>query len=437
MQDLKVQSLDLEITTKCNLACPYCYIGIAKLKQENNFGDMSDETMEMALDLIEKYGYPRPFKDERGGDHGATHVDFYGGEPLLVFDRIKHFVERSRERGMRLTFTALSNGTVGNRKMVEWFKSNNIHVQRSIDGCPEVQEKYRPNSVKAYEAQNEIWADFDQSRRMTIQPEFAGRLMESLLYFERMGFKRGISPMPNFYTDWSDEQIESFCKSIRELGDYYVKRWLEGRPFYCYYFSNEIVGRFLDPGRTQFGCGGGRGLHCLSWDGKVYMCHRFSKEVEDGPFCFGRVEAVLAGTAKGYGEGVRCRCKAYDLAGRGNWNEQCKGCVAQHGCEKGCMHTNWFTTGTLDGPPKLYCRIRQEAALVVTMIDSKLRCKDPDWWARPDTVKGGSGVHKYIQKKQEVPYLTARLGEAVIRVDELKNKIMNMSRKKCCGSGER
>ena len=55
MQNIRLESLDLEITTKCNLLCPYCYISLAK---RDDIGDMSDETIERVLDLVDKFGVP-------------------------------------------------------------------------------------------------------------------------------------------------------------------------------------------------------------------------------------------------------------------------------------------------------------------------------------------------------------------------------------------
>lgn len=212
MKPLKIESIDLEITTNCNLACPYCYIGIAKLKGCGNVGRMSKELIEKVFDLIEKFGYPKKIKEN--GKDKVTQISFYGGEPLVDFDLVKYFVERSRERGMELRFSILSNGTQGTEEQVKWLKDNKIWIQRSIDGCPEVQEKYRPNSIEPYLEKSKIFNDYKDSRRMTVQPEFAKDIMKSLHWFESVGYKAGISPMPNFYTEWSDEQMNDFVKSL-------------------------------------------------------------------------------------------------------------------------------------------------------------------------------------------------------------------------------
>ena len=124
------------------------------------------------------------------------------------------------------------------------------------------------------------------------------------------------------------------------------------------------------------------------------MCHRFSKEAHDTQFCFGSVKEILSGSAKGYGEKL-CSRVADFTKGKAAWNEECKTCIAQYGCEKGCIHTNYLCTKTLHKQPRLYCLIRQESARVVTWIDSQLRTKNPNWWTQGNSIKG---VRDYAQR---------------------------------------
>jgi uncharacterized protein len=361
-------------------------------------GTMSKDTMNDVFMLIEKFGHRK--KDVRFLPNGQktvdnpTHVDFYGGEPMMVFDTVKYFIEESKRRGMNLDFALLTNGTLGTQEQFDYLRSQRCWVQRSIDGHPEAQEKYRPNSVDKYIEITKIARDFKDSRRMTIQPEFAKDILKSLYWFEEHGFTKGISPMPNYYAEWTDEHIEDFKRSLWALATYYVQKWKEGEPFYVFYFSYECQARFMN--QINFGCGGASNLHCVSWDGWVYMCHRFSKEPHDSKFCYGHIKDVLNGTAKGYGEDVEERVRQFKTKAEVYWNEECRYCIAQKACDKGCIHTNNMCTGTLNQPPKLWCRIRQETVKVVDWIDAQLRPIDPQWWARGNTTRGSG---EFLRKR--------------------------------------
>lgn len=383
---LRVEALDVEITSLCNLGCSYCYVGIGKLNKTGMAGDMTDEIIEDTLNLIDKFGFPKPCEiklpNGKTKKQEATKISFYGGEPMLSWERVHHFIERAWCRGMDLQFSILSNGTTGTQEQVNWLNKHNIWTQRSIDGYPEAQEKYRPNSIELYKEKNKIWKDFKHSRRMTVQPEFAKDLLKSQKFFEEMGFMEGTSPMPNYYTEWTQEQVDDFKKSLWDLGKYYLERWKAGTSFYNYYLTREMTNRFMNPSQNQqFGCGGGNGLHCVSWDGQVYLCHRFSKESRGSEYHFGSLKEVLTEKAKGYSDKVYKRVWQH-LQNEKEWDEKCKGCIARYGCEKGCMHTSFKCTGKIDKVPKIYCEIRIESAKVITWLDSQLRTTDADWWAK-------------------------------------------------------
>lgn len=405
MQNLRIESLDLEITTKCNLACAYCYIGMAKLKKQMGcIKDMTDEQIEDVFQLIEKYGFTKPMQEElpngKKRQIKATHIDFYGGEPLVSFERVKYFIEKSKERGMKLTFSLLSNGTNGTKEQFEYLKKNNVWIQRGIDGHPDVQNQYRPNTIEKYLEVSKIIRDFRDSRRMTVNPEWAKDLMKSMEWFEEHGYRRGMSPVPNFYPEWTDEQTNDFKKSLWQLAKYYVERWKDDDPFYIYQFSEEIEGRFMN--RRAMGCGGARGLHCVCVDGYIWTCHRFSKEAKDGPYCFGTVKEALAGTAKGYGKDLTDRIeKIKQPMNETNWNEECRYCIAQKTCKKGeCMHCNLKCNGDINKPPKLYCELHRETVKIIDWIDNQLRGFDPYWWAKGNTAKGAKQFMNNLKKGQ-------------------------------------
>jgi radical SAM protein with 4Fe4S-binding SPASM domain len=114
----------------------------------------------------------------------------------------------------------------------------------------------------------------------------------------------------------------------------------------------------------------------------MYLCHRFSKESTDSAFCYGSLDQVLDGTAKGYSQEVEDQVAKHRARDVKLWREECRNCIAQAGCMKNCMHTSWMTNKSLDTPPKLWCEISREAARIVSWLDRELRRVDPDWWMK-------------------------------------------------------
>ena len=63
---------------------------------------MSDEVVEDALTLVDRV------VEARGGKQFTLY--FYGGEPLVAFERMKSIVERPRARKLNCRFGIVTNG---------------------------------------------------------------------------------------------------------------------------------------------------------------------------------------------------------------------------------------------------------------------------------------------------------------------------------------
>ena len=79
----KLNSCLLNLTNNCNLACEYCIMQQPELKKSygSNCGEMSQITAENAIDFIATNG------------HSNTVIVFYGGEPLLKWELLKHIID--------------------------------------------------------------------------------------------------------------------------------------------------------------------------------------------------------------------------------------------------------------------------------------------------------------------------------------------------------
>jgi uncharacterized protein len=334
---------------------------------------MSGETIDLCLDLVDRY-----VANKTGT------IRFYGGEPLLAFDGLRYFVDRAKTRGLNLRYTAMSNGTVVDREVVDYCKAHRIHVQRSIDGCAESQIRTRgAKSLELYRIGTDLYGDRKFTRRMTVTPESAGEILKSLRYLnEEMGFKKGVSPTPDYSADWTEEAQKTYCDQLWEIGKEFVKDFKKGKPFYVYFFAREAASRFASLG-TAMGCGAGRGLHAVSWDGYLFPCHRFCSEARDGSFCAGHITDLLSDQTRDYGKEIQARREQINTK---RWPDRCANCIAQYGCDKGgCVHINYKCTGNPETPPEFYCRIRRESAKIVTWIDNQLRHIDAFWFTRGNT----------------------------------------------------
>lgn len=379
---MQITSLDIELTQLCNLNCPYCYLGRERAK-----GTITEAILSSCFQLLDKFSKP------------PVLINFYGGEPLLAFDKIRFFVEESKRLNKPYKFAAVSNGTIADPEIIAYCKANKIGVQRSLDGCPEAMALCRgEGTLEKYNKATPFWMDYKKGRRTTVIPETAKYLLEDLLYFRKLGFPSGFTPMPDFYAKWEPQHVEDFKSSLWKLGEEFVKEFREwGSAFYCFWFSRDVR-RFEcgpKPVPVSQGCGAGRGLWSLSWDGYMFLCHRFTTEDKNGPFCYGRIDEIIEGTAKGYGEIVQ---QGLEDANNKKRPMRCSACIGQYGCNVCCYHSNFKCTGSMIEPPQLFCELKRESAKVMQWIDNELREQYPNWWK---TIRKGGGGRRRQGKGQQ------------------------------------
>jgi len=131
----KMQQLILQVTQNCNLRCSYCiYSGSYKTRTHSR-ESMSFEVAERAIDFFVK----------RTKDSKNPTVAFYGGEPLLNFDLIKHCVNyiNTQYWGRKIGYAVTTNGTLFDDNSVSFFVENEFKILISLDGPEEIHDTNR------------------------------------------------------------------------------------------------------------------------------------------------------------------------------------------------------------------------------------------------------------------------------------------------------
>lgn len=119
----------------CNLDCTYCYEGTMKGRRY-----MSRETADLLADFIRKHHIA-------AGKN--VNIDFYGGEPLLSIDMVKHIAEKvktaAEEKGATFTCSLVTNGTLLTGKIAGELKALGCGGAKvTLDGPKIIHDKQRP-----------------------------------------------------------------------------------------------------------------------------------------------------------------------------------------------------------------------------------------------------------------------------------------------------
>ena len=121
----------------CNLDCEYCfYLDKEKLYPETRSFRMDDEVLE---------NYVKQYIDAQ--EVNEVTFAWQGGEPTLMgvdfFRQAIRYQQKYRRPGMQIQNSFQTNATLLDDEWGEFFKRNKFLIGVSIDGPPEIHDKYR------------------------------------------------------------------------------------------------------------------------------------------------------------------------------------------------------------------------------------------------------------------------------------------------------
>src|SRR5262245_17991941 len=131
-----IHALSLAVAQKCNLGCTYCYA------EQGSFGGAPKNMPETtALKAVEQL-------IGNAGPGAKLNLSFLGGEPLVNRSVLQtatlHAVDLARQRGMPITFSITTNGTLVTEADADFFEEHGFAVTVSLDGVGARHDAQRP-----------------------------------------------------------------------------------------------------------------------------------------------------------------------------------------------------------------------------------------------------------------------------------------------------
>ena len=347
---IPLQTLVLNVTSKCNLSCGYCYeYGEDKIVEASTKPRFMNETV--ARQSVD-------FLFTEAGDSPAVNLTFFGGETLLNFKVLQSALAYARERatslGKVVNASLTTNATLLREEVIDWIAENDVGVTVSIDGDREQQDKFRTfsNGMGSYDIiLPRIKELLARHRRRPVGARVTltgGNLDVASIYhhlFHEIGFwEVGFAPVT---TSWQREhaiQAEGFQKLLggfQALAQEFLEAALAGRR---HGFSNvrDTLEEIHKGMSKAYPCGAGLGLMGVATDGDVALCHRFAGS-----------DAHKLGTVTG---GVD-RERQDDFLTRHHIANKtdCATCWARPLCAGGCYHEANTRYGSTAEPNLHYC----------------------------------------------------------------------------------
>lgn len=373
-EGIPLKTMVLNVTSKCNLGCTYCYeYGDDRLVEEGVMPRfMDEETARQSVDFM--LGEAKP--GER------CHLTFFGGETLLNFKALKSTLAYAREQGeaqgKRVDFSLTTNGTLLRPEVIEWLAENEVGVTISIDGPREVQDRFRVfnNGMGSYD---EIIPRVKELlRRHTSRPVGARvtltkQNLDVIKVFRHLtddiGFwEVGFAPVTT--AEGRDYAIEGeaydrMLEQFEELAWEWLEYAAEGRH---HGFSN--VGESIEEIHKGFSkshpCGAGVGMLGVATDGNLGLCHRFAGSEEHR---FGNVRDGVDREKQ-----VRF-LEEHHIA----YKPDCHTCWARPLCAGGCYHEAHTRYGSTKAPNLHYCEWIRSWTDICLRVYGALAVRNPDF----------------------------------------------------------
>lgn len=207
--DVNINNLVLHLTEQCNLRCKYCFMTHGNER-------MSVEVAEAAVDyLLKECGkYAR--------------VTFFGGEPLLEFELIRHITDYIRAKSTApVMLDIVTNGTMLTDDFFEYAHKEGILISISYDGLlndtNRINEDMEPvlNVAKYKDA----IIKYGITSAGVIDVDNVGIWHDNVLHLKDLGFK-SMDFFINYQSPWKKEHVGILRREFFKIADSYIK-WIK------------------------------------------------------------------------------------------------------------------------------------------------------------------------------------------------------------------
>jgi His-Xaa-Ser system radical SAM maturase HxsB len=315
------------LTLRCNHSCKYCQVSSVNSKTPKQH-DISYNDLDFAIEHM----LSSPGK--------YLTMEFQGGEPLLVFNKLRYAVEKTKELNKTfdktISYVLCSNSTLLSEEILDYMKDNNILLSTSLDGPDFIHNRNRICKNGGYDLitekikqAKEILGNDQVSALMTttkLSLDAPEEIVNTYLENEFSSiFFRAINPygvaLKESIANYSTEEFLVFYKR----GLKYIIELNKQGVFFIEEYAAIILKKILTPFATGFvdlqsPSGIINGVVVYNYDGFVYASDESRMLAENGDYFFRLGHVTDSYSSIFYGR------KAIEIAKNGS-NEAYAGCA--------------------------------------------------------------------------------------------------------------
>lgn len=303
----------LMLGDKCNFHCKYCL-------QQNHLTLPEEERInENIFDFL--------LREAKQVKNDKFHIQYWGGEPLIYWDKIKEITDRLAPAGL-FTFGIISNGSLLSQDKVDYVNEHGMYFCLSHDGKSTEYTRGR-NLLKDKDF---MWLFRQIIRRavLAVISRQNNNLQETMEYFDRYEINQyNFDPLletidmpPEIY----DIDLKEFGKSVDIVMENLYLSYIQNISTWDSNYCMDMISRlkfYLDNPTHEANdyppCNNTYNVINIDLFGNVYVCHNSS---------------IKIGTIYESDEVIKGRFQKYNIYNR---SEECRACPCFPVCRGGCI----------------------------------------------------------------------------------------------------
>jgi sulfatase maturation enzyme AslB (radical SAM superfamily) len=264
---MKISNLTFIVTDDCNFNCAYCF-------QKKEKKTMDNTTIKTAVDFF----YPFLKSDDK------IYISFYGGEPLLAYDKIKYAVmlvqEKNKTGNKKFEFSLTTNGSLITDEMLEFFDRSQFGLMLSFDGLAQDKGRKKGTLDQMVQVMKRIRAhpgiDFEINSVFT--PETITSLTESVRFMIELD-RPEITLNFSTIEERTPLDLDALRTELKRLSDFLLSYYKESETIPVKNFQAPETLVEADTAKEMkrgiFRCNAGQDRMALTPEGKLWGCYVF------------------------------------------------------------------------------------------------------------------------------------------------------------------